>query len=55
MVDRIFASWKTTAIGMTIITIASMAVYIDKASLTEAGAFIVLGVGLFFTKDGIKK
>ena len=52
MIDRIFSSWKTTAIGFLIIIIAGGAVYLDKATLTEAGAFLGVGITLFFVKDG---
>ena len=51
MIDRILKSWKTTAIGVLIIAMAGGAVYFDKATLTEAGAFMVLGMGMFFAKD----
>lgn len=52
MVDRIFQNWKTTSIGLVILTIAGVAVATNKATLTEAGAFLAIGIGLFFTKDG---
>lgn len=52
MVDRIFKSWKTTAIGLLIIAIAGASVYLDKATLPEAGLFIAGGITLFFVKDG---
>jgi len=51
MIDRIFKNWKTTIIGLLLIVIAAGAVYLDKATLTEAGAFMGLGLGLFFVKN----
>lgn len=51
MIDRVFRSWKTTLVGVLIIAIAAGAVYLDKATLTEAGAFMGVGIGLFFMKD----
>jgi len=54
MVDRIFKNWKTTIIGLAVILGALAFVYLDKASLTEAGAFMGVGLGLFFIKDGAK-
>jgi TRAP-type mannitol/chloroaromatic compound transport system permease large subunit len=51
LIDRIFKSWKTTLIGSIIILGSLGMVYVGKATLTEAGAFIVLGVGAFFLKD----
>lgn len=51
MIDRIFKSWKTTLLGAIIILGALLFVYLDKASLTEAGAFMGVGLTLFFVKE----
>lgn len=51
LIDRIFKNWKTSVIGAVIILGSLTLVYFEKASLTEAGAFIVAGIGLFFLKD----
>lgn len=51
MIDRIFKNWKTTLIGAMIIVGALVFVYLDKATLTEAGTFIGVGMTLFFLKD----
>ena len=51
MIDRVLKNWKTTLVGLLIIMIAGASVYLDKATLTEAGAFIGVGLGLFFMKD----
>ena len=51
MIDRIFKNWKTTALGVLLVTGSLILVGINKATLTEAGAFIVAGVGSIFAKD----
>ena len=55
MINRIFKNWKTTVIGFIIIIGALVFVFLDKATLTEAGAFMGIGLGLFFMKDGKTK
>lgn len=55
MIDRIFENWKTTVTGMLVLVIAGGAVFLDKATLTEAAAFMGVGIALFFAKDGAKK
>ncbi|BDD13139.1 hypothetical protein FUAX_55710 (plasmid) [Fulvitalea axinellae] len=52
LVTRVFKNWKTSLLGLVILTGALGAVYTGKASLTEAGLFIAGGIGLFFTRDG---
>lgn len=49
--DRIFKSWKTTLIGIVLIASAILAVFEDKATLTEALFFITGGVGFFFFNE----
>ena len=51
IIDRIFKSWKTSLIGLLIILGSLGLVYAEKASLTEALAFIIGGIGLFFIKE----
>ena len=51
LVDRIFQSWKSSILGLLIILLAAAAVFMDKASLTEGGAVIAMGIGLFFIND----
>ena len=53
MIDRIFKNWKTSLIGFILLIVSGGAVYLDKATLTEAGAFMGVGFALFFTKDKI--
>ncbi len=55
MSERIFKNWKTTLLGLIIIGASLAAVFTGKASLTEAGAFITLGIGFFFLKDSSPK
>jgi hypothetical protein len=54
MFDRIFKNWRTTALGTTVIIASLLLVYFEKATLTEAGAFIVAGLGFIFAKDESK-
>ncbi len=55
MVERIFKNWKTSILGILVIGSSLAAVFLGKASLTEAGAFITLGIGFFFLKDSSPK
>lgn len=52
IIDRVFKNWKTSLIGILILGGSLATVFVGKASLTEAGAFIVMGIGFFFLKDG---
>ena len=51
MFERIFKNTKTTTLGILLIVGALLLVGFNKATLTEAGAFIVAGVGSIFAKD----
>lgn len=51
IIDRVFKNWKTSLVGIVILLGAMATVFLGKATLTEAGAFIVMGVGFFFLKD----
>ena len=51
MFERIFKNTKTTTLGILLIVGAVLLVGFNKATLTEAGAFIVAGVGSIFAKD----
>lgn len=55
MIDRIFKNWKTSIIGAVLIASSMTLVFLEKATLTEVGAFLVVATGLFFTKDKVKK
>ena len=52
MVERIFKNWKTSLIGLLLIIGGVSMFFLDKAMLTEAGAFITVSMTLFFVKDG---
>jgi len=49
--ERFFRSWKTALVGSAIIIGSIGTVFAGKASLTEAGAFLVTGITLFFWKE----
>ena len=51
MIDRIFKNIKTTIVGAVVFITGTLFVAMDKASLTEFGAFIGVAFALFFTKD----
>ena len=51
MIDRIFKSWKTSLVGLLVLGIGSAAVFMDKATLTEFGAFLGVALALFFYKE----
>lgn len=55
MIDRIFKNWKTSIVGVILIIVPLVMVFAKVATLTEVGAFIVLGLGAFFSKDPQKK
>ena len=51
MIERLFTNIKTTIVGLIIFVTGAMLVALDKASLTEFGAFIGVAFALFFSKD----
>lgn len=51
MIERIFKSWKTTLFGVVLFLSGMTIVAVEKATLTEAGAFFGVAFVLFFTKD----
>jgi len=51
MIERIFANAKTTIIGIVIFLTGAVLVALEKASLTEFGAFMGVAFALFFSKD----
>jgi len=52
MIDRIFKNWKSTALGLGVMTVGFILVWFEKATLTEFTAFIGGGLLLLFSKDG---
>jgi len=51
MIDRITQNWKTTAVGAILFAAGIILVGMEKATLTEAGAFFGVAFVLFFSKD----
>jgi len=51
MFERITSNIKTTIVGGIIFIAGVLLVAMDKASLTEFGAFIGVAFALFFSKD----
>lgn len=51
MIDRIFKNAKTTIAGVLIFATGAILVGMEKASLTEFGAFIGVAFALFYSKD----
>lgn len=55
MFNRIFDSWKTSVLGIVLMCASFAFVFMGKATLTEAGAFMGVAFALFFAKDPDKK
>jgi hypothetical protein len=51
MFSRIFDNWKTSVLGAVLMCASFAFVLWEKATLTEAGAFLGVAFALFFTKD----
>jgi hypothetical protein len=51
MLDRIFANWKTTVIGLVILVVSLVFVWFERATLTEVSIFLMGGFAFLFTKD----
>jgi hypothetical protein len=52
MIDRVTKNLKTTIAGVLLFAAGIGLVAMEKASLTEAGAFFGVSFVLFFAKDG---
>lgn len=52
MIDRITKNLKTTIAGVLLFASGIVLVGMEKATLTEAGAFFGVAFVLFFSKDG---
>jgi hypothetical protein len=48
---RVFSNWKSSLIGIVILVVASAALLIGRASLTEFTALLPVVVGLFWVRD----
>jgi drug/metabolite transporter (DMT)-like permease len=53
MIDRVFKNTKTTIAGIALFVSGIVLVALEKATLTEAGAFFGVAFALFFSKDSI--
>jgi len=53
MLDRVFKNTKTTIVGIALFVSGIVLVALEKATLTEAGAFFGVAFALFFSKDSI--
>jgi drug/metabolite transporter (DMT)-like permease len=53
MLDRVFKNTKTTIAGIALFVSGIVLVALEKATLTEAGAFFGVAFALFFSKDSI--
>jgi len=51
LIDRVFKNWKSTLIGITIISVSVIALLFDQATLEQVAIFWATGFGLFFVKD----
>jgi len=49
--ERIFANWKTTLLGVTVLIAGLVLVYLEKASLAELTAFVSGALVLLISKD----
>jgi|APCry1669189204_1035204.scaffolds.fasta_scaffold00327_5 hypothetical protein len=54
MKERIFKSWRTSLLGAGLIVAALGAVYIGRATLTEAALVLPVAFTLIFIKDPAK-
>lgn len=52
MIDRITKNKRTTIAGLMLFISGIVLVGMEKATLTEAGAFFGVAFVLFFSKDG---
>ena len=51
LIERLFRNPKTTLLGLILISLCFLLVFLEKASLTEVGTFIVGAFALLFLKD----
>jgi len=55
MIDRVLKNWKTTTAGVILFVSGIILVSMEKATLTEAGAFFGVAFMLFYSKDKINE
>jgi len=51
MIERLFRSPKTTLLGLIVMTLCFLLVFLEKATLTEVGIFVMGGFSMLFLKD----
>ena len=54
MIDRIFRNPKTTLIGLILMVVCFIALFLEKATLTEISVFLMGGFALLFSTDKTK-
>jgi hypothetical protein len=55
MKNRVFNNWKTSLLGLVLLTISAVAMLTGKATLTEFFISIPTILGLIYVKDSIFK
>jgi hypothetical protein len=55
MFERVFTNWRTSVLGVLLMCASFAFVFWEKATLTEAGAFLGVAFTLFFVKDPKRK
>ena len=51
MIERLFRSPKTTLLGLIVMILCFLLVFLEKATLTEVGVFVMGGFSMLFLKD----
>jgi hypothetical protein len=51
MIERLFRSPKTTILGLIVMVLCFLLVFLEKATLTEVGVFVMGGFSMLFLKD----
>jgi hypothetical protein len=51
MIERLFRSPKTTLLGLIVMVLCFLLVFLEKATLTEVGVFVMGGFSMLFLKD----
>jgi hypothetical protein len=54
MIDRIFHNPKTTLLGLILMVLCFIALFMEKATLTEISVFLMGGFALLFSTDKAK-
>lgn len=53
MFDRIFKNWKTSSLGLAIISTCFVFLWFEKTTLSEISIFLTGGFLLLFAKDNV--